>query len=382
MEIQVLGLKVALPKLYLECTCGAKGVSITRLLTGLSSGDSSSELALRAAYCASQQSYSQASRDLEVHSGAVVGRTTVRHLALTVELQAMQFVEDDRTQALVGVSHEARKERVARLMVQGDSGMVRTGTLVPCQPGDPSYAKKTPKTEHLRRKRPTHYREVITLDVRQPEEVIASALDVVVPVFAPEGERARRMLALAARKGLGDNTEVFGVGDLGSQLPESFDEAFTGNTARYSGDWKHTCDYVYGVAAVLMNGAKRWTNQMKDAIWKRAKPRVERLLQQAKKTRVKSLPPSMGRVGGRRGTSLRGVAVSELPRCLNPHRRPFPPRRSSNRTCGFPASGSRTDFTPERATSRVAPAPPLRGPDAPLRSRTGPSHLADGASVS
>jgi hypothetical protein len=28
MEIQVLGLKVALPKLYLECTCGAKGVSI------------------------------------------------------------------------------------------------------------------------------------------------------------------------------------------------------------------------------------------------------------------------------------------------------------------------------------------------------------------
>jgi hypothetical protein len=186
----------------------------------------------------------------------------------------MQFVESERKLALVGVSHEARTEGVAQLMVQGDGGMVRTGTLVPCQPGDPNYGKTTPKTGHPRRQRPTQYRELITLDVRQPEEMTASALDVVVPVLAPEGERARRMLALAARKGLGDNTEVFGVGDLGSQLPESFDEAFTGNVKQYSGDWKHTCDYVYGVAAVLVNGAKRWTNQMKEAIWKRAKPRV------------------------------------------------------------------------------------------------------------
>jgi hypothetical protein len=293
MEIQVLGLKVAVPKLYLECTCGAKGVSITRLLTGLSSGDSSSELALRAAYCASQQSYGQASRDLEVHSGSVVGRTTVRHLALTVEHDAMEFVEKERGQALIGISHEARKEGVARLMVQGDGGMVRTGTLVPCKSGDPNYAKRTLKTGRLRRRRPTQYRELMTFDVRQPEEMTASALDVVVPVLAPEGERARRMLALAARKGLGDNTEVFGVGDLGSQLPESFDEAFAGNVAQYSGDWKHTCDYVYGVAAVLVSGAKRWTNQMKDAIWKRARPRVDRLLEWAEKTRVELLPPSM-----------------------------------------------------------------------------------------
>jgi hypothetical protein len=165
--------------------------------------------------------------------------------------------------------------------------------LVPCQVGDPNYGKTTPKTGQQRRQRPTQYRELITLDVRQPDEMVASALDVVVPLFAPEGERARRMLALAARKGLGDNTEVFGVGDLGSQLPASFDEAFNGNVALYSGDWKHTCDYVYGVAAVLVKDAKRWTNQMKDAIWKRAKPKVDRLIQRAKKTRVEELPSSM-----------------------------------------------------------------------------------------
>ena len=36
------------------------------------------------------------------------------------------------------------------------------------------------------------------------------------------------MLALAARCGLGDTTEVLGLGDLGSNLPASFDEAFVG----------------------------------------------------------------------------------------------------------------------------------------------------------
>ncbi len=43
----------------------------------------------------------------------------------------------------------------------------------------------------------------------------------------------------------------------------------------------------------MVKDAKRWTNQMKDAIWKRAKPKVDRLIQRAKKTRVEELPSSM-----------------------------------------------------------------------------------------
>jgi hypothetical protein len=63
-----------------------------------------------------------------------------------------------------------------------------------------------------------------------------------------------------------------------------------------------------------------------------------------------------GGVGGRRGTCASEVSGSRpLRRCLDSqHHCPFPPRRSSNRACGFPAYGSRTDFTPEHATSRVA----------------------------
>lgn len=90
------------------------------------------------------------------------------------------------------------------------------------------------------------------------------------------------------------------------------------------------------------------------------------------------------RVGGRRGTGASEVSgCRPLRRCLDSqHPCPSPPRRSSNRACQFLAYGSRTDFTPEHATSRVVPTRPLRGADAPLRSRTVPCHSADGASVS
>ncbi len=57
LRLQILGHDIELPKLYLACEhCGASPCSITRLLTGLSSGDASVELKLAAAYCAADKS--------------------------------------------------------------------------------------------------------------------------------------------------------------------------------------------------------------------------------------------------------------------------------------------------------------------------------------
>jgi len=293
MHVHLLGLTVELPKLYLECGCGAPGLSITKLLTGLSSGEASAELELMAAYCAAEHSYGKASGELEAHHGEPVERTAVRRMALEVESEAKQSAEAQRVQVLRTVEQEQRVVGAAQLMVQGDGGIVRTGTLLPCKPGDAGYRKKTPKTDKPRRRRETQYREIITLDVRAPGQTSASALDVVVPVVAPEGERARRMLALAAREGLGHNTEVFGLGDMGSSLAESFDEAFVGHDATYSADWKHTSDYVDKAAAVLEehpSGTTRWAKQMKSALWNRQRKRADALLQYAREHRVADLP--------------------------------------------------------------------------------------------
>jgi hypothetical protein len=297
MRLKLLGLELTVPKLYLECDqCEAPGVSITRLLTGLSSGDTSAELELAAAYCAAQHSYGKASRDLEVHYGRPVERTAVRRMALEVEHQALVFAQRQRKEALERISGERKTVGLAQLMLQGDGGTVRTGVLLPCERGDPGYGKKTLKRGGLRRKRPEQKRELITLDVRQPDESEPSALDVVVPITAAEGEREERMLALAARKGLDDNTQVIGLGDLGSRLPQAFDEAFVGYNAFYSGDWKHTCNYVENAGAVLEGiDPCRWKRKMKDALWKRNERVRDRLLAQAHDHRVAKLPEHLDR---------------------------------------------------------------------------------------
>lgn len=293
MEVFVLGLKVQVPKLYLECDCGEVGVSITRLLTDLSSGDKSGELELMAAHSGAEQSYGKASASLEVHHGEPIERTAVRRMALEVEKEALEFAESERREMLKLAGEERRREGKPRLMATGDGGIVRTGTLVECARGDPGYGKKTPKTKRPRRKRPTQCREIINLDVREPGETTASALDVVVPITAPEGERSRRILALAMRKGLGDNTEVFGLGDMGSELAVSFDEAFVGRdpAAIYSADWKHTADYV-AKAGALLEGPHpdRWIKSMKGALWNRQRKKADKLIAQARERRVAELP--------------------------------------------------------------------------------------------
>lgn len=292
MKVRLLGMDIAVPKLYLQCErCAAPGLSVTRLLTGLQSGDPSTELKLVAAYSAAEHSYGKASQDIEAHHQQTVERTAVRRIALQVEQCAKDFAEKQRAAALCRIAGEARTQGVQRLMLQGDGGSVRTGALAACEQGDAGYGKLTPKTKRPRRKRPAQKRELLTFDMRQPGQCEPAALDVMVPVEAPPGERSRRMLALAARSALGDNTQVIGLGDLGSSLPSSFDEAFVGYDAFYSGDWKHVRDYVDAAGTVLVKlDIAPWQRGMLDAIWRRDADRRDALLAQARKHRMAKLP--------------------------------------------------------------------------------------------
>lgn len=301
MEVRFLGIEVSVPKLYLECGhCEAPGLSVTKVLTGLDSGAASMELKLMVAYSAAEHSYGKASRDHRAHHGQDVERTAVRRMALEVEGLAMQFAQQQRAEAEQRVASEAKAIGVAQLMMQGDGGSVRTGELVPCEAGDEGHGKKTPKTDTPRRKRPTQKREVITLDIREPGQLAPKGLDVVVPCEAPSGQRSERMLALAARCGLGDNTQVLGLGDLGSRLPESFDDAFVGFESIYSADWKHTRDYADKTAAVLnppdaRSHTEHWDEQMRNAIWHRDRVRCDDLLREAEERKDKTLIEDMER---------------------------------------------------------------------------------------
>ena len=289
MKVSVLGLDFELPKPYVECGhCDAPGVSVVKLLTGLRSGDSSAELELLAGHCASQASYRKAARNLKAHHGQEVERTKVRRMALKVEGEVVVFVEEQRREA------EARGEAARgpeRLLEQADGGMIRSGILEPCQEGDEGYGKKTPMRGLPRRKRPVQYRELITFDVRVPGEGAPRALDVMMPVLSPEGERGRRMRAMALRAGLGSNTKMNGLGDMGSGLAPAFEDVFKDHHGFWEADWTHTDDYVKKAVGVLSEmDTEGWKEQMRAAIWDRDAAGRDILLLEAFRHRVHPLP--------------------------------------------------------------------------------------------
>jgi hypothetical protein len=126
MVVRLLGIEVNVAKLYLECGhCAAAGLSVTKVLTGLNNGDASMELKLMVAYSAAEHSYGKASRDHQAHHGQEVERTAVRRIALEVEAMAMEFVQQQRAEAVQRVAGEAKTIGVAQLMMQGDGGTTR-----------------------------------------------------------------------------------------------------------------------------------------------------------------------------------------------------------------------------------------------------------------
>ncbi len=116
-------------------------------------------------------------------------------------------------------------------------------------------------------------------------------LDVMVPALSGDGERERRMLALAICAGLGDNTEMYGLGDMGSGLARAFEEAFHAHNPFWEADRKHTWDYVKDASKVLEGvDVTEWRQQMWEAIWERDVGRRDELIEQAHAHRTESLP--------------------------------------------------------------------------------------------
>jgi len=97
------------------------------------------------------------------------------------------------------------------------------------------------------------------MDAREPGATECSALDALVPVGAAAGERARRMLALAGRKGLGSSTRSIGLGDMGSELAAAFDEAFFDYPGSFwNADWwTHALRRAQGARSALRQRSGR-----------------------------------------------------------------------------------------------------------------------------
>lgn len=291
VKLSVVGLDFELDSPLVDCChCDSPAVNVVKLLTGLRSGDASTELKLLAGYEGALETYGRASHDLRVHHGQEVERTKVRRLGLDVETEAMAFREEQRRSA---DQAELPAAGADCLLIEADGGSVRTGVLVPCEEGDEGYGQTTPSRGIARRKKLIQKREILTMDVRAPGEAAPRALEALVPVLSGKGERGRRMRTMAARAGRGAQTDMRGLGDMGSGLGRAFDDTF-GKPHFWSGDWKHVTDYFDAAATVLVDfDAKKWKEEMVDYTWNRHKSVVDHLLVEAFRHRQQPLPEDL-----------------------------------------------------------------------------------------
>lgn len=298
LRVDLLFGRLSIGKPYLSCVtenCSGRPLSVTHLLSGLRSGASGLVLKLQAARQGAEQSYGKAARSLEEHPlGGRLERGKLRRLAIEVEDQAVEYQEQRRRRSSAAVSGEPDDSAVGVLVLEGDGGKVRAATYRIPEPGEKGYAEKTPVRNLPRRRREIEGREVITLDVREPQDKTATALDALVPVTSPDRERQRLMFSLARRKGLGPETEIYGLGDMGSGLAEAFDEAFADYTGFWQADLRHTRNYMDAVVPVLEGlDTEGWRKAMWAAIMDRNETARDALLQQAQRHRTATLPAGL-----------------------------------------------------------------------------------------
>ena len=295
LKLDLLLDRFLVKKPYLKCTtkaCSGRALSVTQLLTGLRSGASDLVLKLQAARRGAEESYAKTARSLEENPlGRELERGKVRRLAIEVEDRAIDYREQKHRRIPKPDEGEPSQAEVPVLVLEGDGGNVRVGTYKTPGPGEKGNQERTPVRNLPRRLRETGYREVITLDVREPKEKTSTALDALVPVTAPKNERSRLMIALAYRKGLGPQTEIYGLGDMGSGLSTAFDASFSDHSGFWQADEKHTRDYIRAVVPVLegLDGGC-WKRTMWTAIEDRNKKQRDTLLEQAKRHRIATLP--------------------------------------------------------------------------------------------
>ena len=100
------------------------------------------------------------------------------------------------------------------------------------------------------------------------------------------------MRAAALRAGMGDKTQIQGLGDMGSELAPACKAAFPDRKCFWLGDWDHTHDYVKKVVKVLTGtDTAAWYEEMKEAIWKRDWGMRDHLINTAYQYRLPTLPP-------------------------------------------------------------------------------------------
>lgn len=169
-----------------------------------------------------EESFANAAKRFEEHYGQEVGRTSVLRVVEGIAQEADKYVSERLDKAKAAFDEPlASRPGKARILVELDGSMVRTGAFVPAPEAGETEVRKLP-----RRRREEAWREVRVGFARVIDEVERTYVARMDSLDAVAGE----LFGAAVERGLSEATQVFAVADGGNGIREALDAQFSGLT--------------------------------------------------------------------------------------------------------------------------------------------------------
>jgi hypothetical protein len=265
IDVVVLEQTMAVSVTYYYCRYCRRGQAPVRQWLGIHDGSHSGGFARALVALCLLRSFGEGAEQMKEQHGQDVDRTRAERVTYQVGLEAQRYLEERR-------ENEVARMRDAIGLVPGielleftaDGGGVPVGTLV--RPPKEEATQFTKKRKLPKGRREQSKREVRLISVHRHQVRTERVVDLhVAPLNQPEVSGAR-MYAAALSAGLGDNTRVHGVFDMGTWIRTQFHEQFPKDKHSACADIFHVDEYLAGAAQTLFprdeNLRKDWLSSM------------------------------------------------------------------------------------------------------------------------
>jgi len=242
IAIKVLGATVRFGCKYFYCRCCRMGQSPVRRWLGLEHGGASLLLERALSDLTERMTFGDAVDSLLEQQGQSIDRTQAERITYRVCDEAEAYLAQRRSQALAGLEREQRSVGVERLQLTADGGIVPVGKLE--RPAQADSRACTPVRQLPKGTRSIQGREARLIIVREPHKVTERQVDCHIAPYNHSEFTGERMLAAAAQAGLGDDTKIHGVFDMGSWISSQFQEQFASYPHSACADICHVTHYL------------------------------------------------------------------------------------------------------------------------------------------
>ena len=250
VSVIVKGQTVSVPVVYYYCRRCRRGQAPLRQWLGIHDGSAAGGFARALVSLCLLRSFGEGAQQMQEQHGQEVDRSRAERVTYQVGKEAQRYLLERRVKELSRVKEAiGRVPGVDLLELFADGGGVPVGTLV--RPPREQATQFTEKRKLPKGKREQTKREVRLVSVHRHKVRTERVVDLhIAPHDQPEVS-GERMYTAALCAGLGDDTRVHGVFDMGTWIRTQFQEQFPEAQHSACCDIYHVDEYLGAAAEAL-----------------------------------------------------------------------------------------------------------------------------------